>query len=113
MLETHNYDTLVLELNKMLKRNGMPHVVYGLRKVDNHFEIAMVEPQEEKDWKDVRDNGTAHSYIHHIDADKTDTTPRNCILLCSKCHALAHYHMAFWMPVLHALANRRKLQAAS
>ena len=55
MLETHNYDTLVLELNKMLKRNGMPHVVYSLRKVDNHFEIAMVEPQEEKDWKDVRD----------------------------------------------------------
>ena len=52
------------------------------------------------------------SCIHHINAQKEDTDPRNCILLCAKCHGMVHYHMAYWEPMLYALVTQRRVAAA-
>lgn len=44
--------------------------------------------------------------VHHIDSNKTNTTPCNCILLCNSCHTKAH-HRPEWEEMLRKIAEER------
>ncbi len=37
--------------------------------------------------------------VHHIDYDKKNTTPENCITLCNSCHVKTNYNRQHWMGV--------------
>lgn len=41
--------------------------------------------------------------VHHINYIKTDTSPFNCITLCSKCHTVTNYHRDCWQTQLTEL----------
>jgi len=45
-------------------------------------------------------------YIHHIDYDKHNTIPQNCISLCSECHAKTNYNRVDWMPFFQNKLSR-------
>jgi 5-methylcytosine-specific restriction endonuclease McrA len=57
--------------------------------------------------------GKAGKCVHHIDYDKENTVPENCITLCRICHGSTVSHRSFWTKVLsnylrteqHALAD--------
>ena len=70
--------------------------------------IAIDRRYTDKHWRD-----RIYGCVHHIDGNKTQTSMRNCILLCNKCHGMVHYHMAYWQPVLYALVSRRVAVAAA
>lgn len=54
---------------------------------DNHVCMLCNKPQEEFKEK---------LHIHHIDYDKTNSFPQNCITLCNKCHSLTNGNRKHW-----------------
>jgi len=40
--------------------------------------------------------------VHHIDYDKKNSTPENCIILCNSCHSITNTKRAFWQRTLEA-----------
>ena len=38
--------------------------------------------------------------VHHINYNKKDTTPENCITLCRVCHCITNGNREYWMEVL-------------
>jgi hypothetical protein len=46
--------------------------------------------------------------VHHIDYDKMNTVPDNCITLCRKCHVATNYNRQYWQSALTELMRRRE-----
>lgn len=46
-------------------------------------------------------------HIHHIDYDKTNSFPQNCVTLCIKCHGLTHYNRDKWKTFFQSLLKER------
>lgn len=44
---------------------------------------------------------------HHIDYDKDNTTDKNCITLCRKCHSTTNFHREYWQDVLQNMMTVR------
>ena len=52
---------------------------------------------------------SGHS-VHHIDYDKQNTVPRNCITMCSSCHSKTNVcHRRYWQIQLEKIMTARKL----
>jgi 5-methylcytosine-specific restriction endonuclease McrA len=50
-------------------------------------------------------------HIHHIDYDKHNSFPQNCITLCINCHSTTNANRNQWIPFFHSLlAERYKYQ---
>lgn len=45
--------------------------------------------------------------IHHIDYDKKNSFPQNCISLCVKCHGLTNYNRNHWKTFFQALLKEK------
>ena len=45
--------------------------------------------------------------IHHIDYNKDNTTPKNCITLCRHCHPITNLNRQYWEAALSALVETR------
>lgn len=42
-------------------------------------------------------------YVHHIDYDKQNTIPENCITLCTSCHSVTNFNREYWEMILMEL----------
>jgi len=45
-------------------------------------------------------------YVHHIDYDKQNTIPQNCVTLCDSCHGKTHYRRDYWLTFFQSLLNK-------
>lgn len=64
-----------------------------------------------------RDNYTcvichlAGKQVHHINYNKADTVPGNCITLCSACHNVTNLQREYWEGALFALTENRAVRS--
>lgn len=45
--------------------------------------------------------------VHHIDYDKNNTTPENCITLCKRCHPKTNHNREYWKLKIQGMINER------
>jgi hypothetical protein len=64
----------------------------------------------------IRDNykcaicGYIHATsVHHVDYVKENTTPENCITLCSSCHSKTNSNREYWQGILSPIARERSM----
>lgn len=45
--------------------------------------------------------------VHHIDYNKMNTVPENCVTLCGSCHSATNSNRDYWQPVLARIMQAR------
>lgn len=45
--------------------------------------------------------------VHHIDYDKFNTTPENCVTLCRVCHPKTNHNREYWQQEIRRLLNEQ------
>jgi hypothetical protein len=45
--------------------------------------------------------------IHHIDYNKLNTIPKNCISLCRRCHTITNANRSYWTTFFQSLLSNR------
>lgn len=67
-----------------------------IRERDNHM-CVLCSSEESGDG-----SGRRHD-VHHIDYNKQNTVPSNCVTLCKSCHSRTHHNRSYWSNVLLSL----------
>ena len=86
-----SFEPYTLDFNEAFKEK--------IRERDNHCCVICNKPQEESKYK---------LSVHHIDYNKKNSFPQNCVTLCRNCHIKTNYNREAWTPFFQKLLNERE-----